>query len=189
MTARDEEVLMAKLKLEDGTVIADLDRIQDALAPLQVSVRHWPTSESVGALLARPALDDDQKERVLVGHDRYFEQLKVEAGYQSRDLIVLHADVPNLEQALAKFNPAHTHDDDEVRYIVDGEGVFGFTFADGVQAELLVEAGEYINVPANTEHWFHLTALKRIKAVRYFSGTDGWVPRYTGTPVRVTPLT
>ena len=49
------------------------------------------------------------------------------------DLIVLHDAIPNLDQALAKFKPAHTHDDDEVRYIVDGEGVFGFTMPDGVQ--------------------------------------------------------
>ena len=72
--------------------------------------------------------------------------------------------------------------------IVDGEGVFGFTFPDGSQAELLMERGEYINVPKDTEHWFHLTRAMRIKAVRYFSGTDGWVPVYTGADVRVEPL-
>lgn len=180
---------MARLKLDDGTEIADLSAIQPALAPLGVQVKHWPTSEQVADLLERPALSDDDKERVLASHDRYFEQLQREAGYQSRDLIVLHADIPNLSAALAKFGPAHTHDDDEVRYIVDGEGVFGFTFPDGRQAELLVQAGEYINVPADTEHWFHLTERQRIKAVRYFSGTEGWVPRYTGTEIRVHPLT
>lgn len=182
---------MARLKLEDGTVVADLPTIQTHLARLSVQVRHWPTGDDpqVGQLLATPALDDAQKEAVLIGLDHYFEQLKVEAGYQSRDLIVLHGDIPNLDVALQKFSPAHTHDDDEVRYIVDGEGVFGFTLPDGSQAELLVEAGEYINVPKNTEHWFHLTDRKRIKAVRYFSGTDGWVPVYTGAEIRVAPLT
>ncbi|TVQ92693.1 MAG: cupin domain-containing protein [Deltaproteobacteria bacterium] len=180
---------MARLKTEDGTVLRDLAQIQPALEALGVQVKPWPTAPEVADLLASPSLDDAQKERVLQGHDRYFEQLQRDAGYQSRDLIVLHDQVPNLDQALAKFSPAHTHDDDEVRYIVDGEGVFGFTFPDGQQAELLVEAGEYINVPADTEHWFHLTERRRIKAVRYFSGTDGWVPNYTGTTIRVDPLT
>jgi 1,2-dihydroxy-3-keto-5-methylthiopentene dioxygenase len=180
---------MARLKLHDGTEIHALDAIQTTLATIGVKVQRWPTAPDVAELLDRPALSDDDKERVLVGHDHYFAQLAREAGYQSRDLIVLHADVPNLDTLLAKFTPAHTHDDDEVRYIVDGEGVFGFSLPGGGQAELLIQAGEYINVPANAEHWFHLTRARRIKAVRYFSGTDGWVPRYTGTEIRVAPLT
>jgi 1,2-dihydroxy-3-keto-5-methylthiopentene dioxygenase len=180
---------MARLKLHDGTEIHDLPTIQAHLAPIGVVVRHWPTATDVADLLARPTLTDDEKERVLVGHDGYFAELARDAGYRSRDLIVLHPGVPNLDELLAKFTPAHTHDDDEVRYIVDGDGVFGFTLPGGAQAELLVQAGEYINVPANAEHWFHLSGSRRIKAVRYFSGTDGWVPRYTGTPITVPPLT
>jgi len=182
---------MARLKREDGTELSDIQDIQGALQPLGVQVKHWPTGDDPGLkqLLDTPSLSDAQKEQVLTGLDHYFNTLRDEQGYHSRDLIVLHDQIPNLDQALAKFQPAHTHDDDEVRYIVDGEGVFGFTFPDGSQAELLLERGEYINVPKDTEHWFHLTASKRIKAVRYFSGTDGWVPRYTNNEVRVEPLT
>lgn len=182
---------MARLKLEDGNVIDSLDAIQRELAPMNVQLHHWPTGDdpAVQGLLGTPALDDGQKEQVLAGLDHYFQRLVEEQGYQSRDLIVLHDAIPNLDKALEKFAPAHTHDDDEVRYIVDGEGVFGFVLPDGKHAELLVEAGEYINVPADLEHWFHLTESKRIKAVRYFSGMDGWVPRYTGTDIRVAPLT
>jgi 1,2-dihydroxy-3-keto-5-methylthiopentene dioxygenase len=86
---------------------------------------------------------------------------------------------------LAKFDKVHTHSDDEVRYIIDGEGIFGFVLPDGRQVELTVETGDYINVPADTEHWFHLTEKRRIKAVRYFTSAEGWVANYTGTPVRI----
>jgi 1,2-dihydroxy-3-keto-5-methylthiopentene dioxygenase len=178
------------MKLHDGTVVLDLSTIHAQLARIGVSVQTWPVSSDpeVAGLLAQPALSDEAKERVLVGHDDRFRKLQADLGYQSRDLVVLHPDVPNLDAMLARFEPAHTHDDDEVRYIVDGEGVFGFTFPDGTQAELLVEAGEYINVPANAEHWFHLSSSRRIKAVRYFSGTEGWVPRYTGAEIQVSRL-
>lgn len=181
---------MARLKFEDGSIEHNLTAIQAALSPVAVQVRAWPTGDDQGvqSLLAKDALTDSEKESVLQGLDHYFEDLKREAGYHSRDLIVLHDAIPNLDQALAKFKPAHTHDDDEVRYIVDGEGVFGFTMPDGAQVELLLEKGEYINVPKDTEHWFHLTEAMRIKAVRYFSGTDGWVPRYTGAEIRVEPM-
>ena len=136
-------------------------------------------------LLATPALDDDQKERVLAHLDGYFRELQSSAGYQARDLVAIHPDIPGLAGLMAKFETCHTHSEDEVRYIVEGEGVFGFVRPDGSQVELLVEAEEYINVPAGTEHWFHLTPLKRIKAVRYFTTTEGWSPSYTDTPIRI----
>ena len=128
-------------------------------------------------------LSDSEKDAVLTSFDPYFEQLRQSAGYQTRDLVVLHDALPNLDEMLDKFNRCHTHADDEVRYIVDGEGVFGFVLADGRQIELCVRAGDYINVPADTEHWFHLTPLRRIKALRYFTSTAGWVPEYTGTAI------
>ncbi|MGB8700829.1 MAG: cupin, partial [Thermosynechococcaceae cyanobacterium] len=93
-----------------------------------------------------------------------------------------------LDTLLAKFNRPHTHADDEVRYIVDGEGIFGFIAPDGTQLELTVQVEDYINVPARTEHWFYLTPSRRIKAVRYFSGTEGWVPNYTDTAIRMQPI-
>lgn len=181
---------MAVLLLENGRKLTEIDAINTALAPLGVSLKHWPVGNEaeLHALLARDALNDEEKEQTLRHFDRYFNQLKDELGYQTRDLIVVHPQIPNLDAMLAKFEPCHTHDDDEVRYIVDGEGVFGFVMPDGSQAELLLKPGEYINVPKDTEHWFHLTAVKRIKAVRYFTSMDGWSPNYTQTPRRVPAL-
>jgi 1,2-dihydroxy-3-keto-5-methylthiopentene dioxygenase len=66
-----------------------------------------------------------------------------------------------------------------VRYIVAGRGYFGFVEPDNGQFLVEVAAGDYINVPAYTEHWFELKDSKRIKAVRYFIDTAGWVPVYT----------
>jgi 1,2-dihydroxy-3-keto-5-methylthiopentene dioxygenase len=80
---------------------------------------------------------------------------------------------------LAKFDKIHYHTDDEVRYILAGRGFFGFVEPDGEQFLLEVAAGDYINVPANTEHWFEMKDSKRIKAVRYFIDTSGWTPVYT----------
>ncbi len=175
---------MAILALENGVKLTDLDAIAAELSPLKIQLSAWSTGSEVQSLLAKQVLTDEEKEQVLVGLDHYFEQLKTDLGYTSRDLIVLHADVPNLEVMLAKFDKVHTHADDEVRYIVDGEGVFGFVRPDGSQVELTVQAEEYINVPAGTEHWFYLTASRRVKAVRYFAGTEGWTPEYTGTEIK-----
>ena len=177
---------MAILKLENGEKYAKLEDIRSKLACLNVNLARWKVSETpeVRLLLAKDALNDGEKEEVLQAHDRYFEQLQASDGYSKRDLIVLHPEVPNLDALLAKFSRCHTHADDEVRYIVDGEGTFGFVCPDGSQVQLTVQAEEYINVPAGTEHWFVLTDARRIKAVRYFVGTEGWVPEYTETEIR-----
>ena len=177
---------MAILKLEDGTSYTDLQLIKDELASLNVTLNYWSVGNNpqLRELLAKDSLTGDEKEVILQGLDRYFKQLKQTEGYQSRDLIALHPGIPNLDELLAKFKPVHFHADNEVRYIIDGEGIFGFVRPDGSQVELTIQPEEYINVPARTEHWFYLTSNRRIKAIRYFSNTEGWVPEYTGTEIR-----
>jgi 1,2-dihydroxy-3-keto-5-methylthiopentene dioxygenase len=177
---------MATLHLDNGTTLTDLAAIANELACLNIQLRRWPigSDPSLTGLLAQPSLGDGEKAQVLAGLDHYFQQLQTESGYTSRDLIVLHPQISGLEELLAKFDRVHTHTDDEVRYIIDGEGIFGFVRPDGSQVELTVQAQDYINVPADTEHWFYLTPTRRIKAVRYFIGTAGWVPQYTDTVIR-----
>jgi len=181
---------MAKLRLANGTIHSDLQTISDELSPLNIQLNHWSLGEDpqLNHLLLKESLNDDEKDQVLTALDDYFKQLQQTADYQSRDLVVLHPGVPNLDTLLAKFDRIHTHADDEVRYIIDGEGIFGFVRPDGSQVELTVEAEEYINVPAGTEHWFYLTPKRQIKAIRYFTGTEGWVPQYTGTEIHVRPV-
>jgi 1,2-dihydroxy-3-keto-5-methylthiopentene dioxygenase len=178
---------MAILRLENGAVIDDIAAIASYLAPLSVELAQWSVGDHPHtlALLDRPSLEESEKEDLLRSLDGYFEDLKVNLGYQSRDLIVLHDRLPNLDGLLAKFEQCHTHADDEIRYIIDGEGIFGFVYPDGAQLELTVQREDYINVPAGTEHWFRLSPSRRIKAIRYFTTTEGWVPQYTGTPIRL----
>jgi 1,2-dihydroxy-3-keto-5-methylthiopentene dioxygenase len=178
---------VAILQLENGQKLTDLAAIREQLAVLSIRLQSWPIDRNSPAsfLLNQPGLTEAEKESVLRSLDHYFEKLRDESGYHSRDLIVLHPDTPNLDGLLEKFRPPHTHAEDEVRYIVEGEGTFGFIAPDGQQMELTIQAEEYINVPANTPHWFYLSPQRRIKAVRYFSGTEGWVPEYIDATVRM----
>ncbi|MBW4593322.1 MAG: acireductone dioxygenase [Brasilonema angustatum HA4187-MV1] len=176
---------MAILQLEDGTRYTDLQDISRELAPLNIQLNRWAVGESqqLHELLSQDSLNEDEKEQVLKSLDRYFQQLQQTAGYQTRDLIVLHPGMPNLDAMMTKFDKIHTHSEDEVRYIIDGEAIFGFVRPDGSQVELTIQPQEYINVPARTEHWFYLTPARRVKAVRYFTATEGWTPEYTGKEI------
>lgn len=170
---------MARIIYSDGRQETDMEKIAPVLATMGVALKQWPTPSSSAELLAKAALNDEQKNTVLTSVDDRFEQLKQELGYTTRDLIVLHEDVPGLDEIMAKFESIHYHTDDEVRYIVAGKGYFGFVEPDGGQLLVEVVAGDYINVPANAEHWFTLGDSSRIKAVRYFIDTSGWTPVYT----------
>lgn len=178
---------MAILRLEDGTLYADIQDIRRELTSLNIQLNYWDvgSDRKLNQLLAQDSLSEDEKAQVLQALDGYFEQLQQTAGYQSRDLMVIHPGIPKLDELLSKFAQIHTHADDEVRYIIDGEAVFGFVRPDGSQVELTVQPQEYINVPAKTEHWFHLTSAKRVKAVRYFITTAGWIPQYTAREIRI----
>ena len=128
LTQKLERTKMAILQLENGTTYTQQSDITRELASLNIQLNRWPVGDSaeIQNLLAKDALDDNQKEQVLQALDSYFQQLSESAGYQDRDLIVLHPDIPNLDTMLSKFNKCHIHADDEVRYIVAGEGIFGF---------------------------------------------------------------
>ncbi len=168
--------------------ITDMERVAAILAPLGVGVREIPVAAAgAAALLAQAQLDADAQAALLAALDDVFQRLQREKGYQERDLVVLYPEHPQLPELDARFRRIHTHEDEEVRYIVDGEGVFGFVLEDGAQVELTVQAGDYIHIPANVEHWFRLNDAQRIKAVRYFSARGGWTPHYTNRDLQHFP--
>lgn len=172
---------MARIIFPDGKENTDLSFIQPRLSKLGITLRHWPAPEDsrAQALLNQQALNDTEKEELLKSVENRFEELKRDKGYATRDMVVIHEAIPGLNDMLAKFDKIHLHTDDEVRYILSGKGYFGFVEPDGNQFLLEVTAGDYINVPANTEHWFVMKDSPRIKAVRYFIDTKGWTPVYT----------
>ncbi|MEY2335773.1 cupin domain-containing protein [Acidithiobacillus ferrianus] len=168
--------------------ITDMERVAAILAPLGVGVREIPVmAAGAAALLAQAQLDADAQAALLAVLDDVFQRLQREKGYQERDLVVLYPGHPQLPELDARFRRIHTHEDEEVRYIVDGAGVFGFVLEDGAQVELTVRAGDYIHIPANVEHWFRLNDAQRIKAVRYFSARGGWTPHYTNRALQHFP--
>lgn len=172
---------MARMIFPDGKENSDLSFIQARLNKLGITLKRWPAPEDsrARALLDQQALNDTEKEELLKSVDNRFEELKRDKGYATRDMIVIHEAIPGLPDMLAKFDKIHLHTDDEVRYILAGKGYFGFVEPDGNQFLLEVSAGDYINVPANAEHWFEMKDSQRIKAVRYFIDTKGWTPVYT----------
>ena len=95
------------------------------------------------------------------------------------DVINVTKDTPGLDAMLAKFSREHWHDEDEVRFIIAGHGVFHIHPREGAVTAIEVESGDLIRVPRGTWHWFDLCASREIRAIRLFQDQAGWTPRYT----------
>jgi 1,2-dihydroxy-3-keto-5-methylthiopentene dioxygenase len=65
-----------------------------------------------------------------------------------------------------------------VRFIVAGRGVFYIHPPEAPVFAIEMQAGDLINVPAGTQHWFDLCQEKMIRAIRLFVDDSGWAPYY-----------
>ncbi len=126
----------------------------------------------VGVLYERLPLD---------GYQEALERLKAARGYVTQDIVELQPEMPNLRAVCDKFKDEHLHRDDEVRFVLEGEGIFDIRAADGRWMRVAVEAGDLIVVPADLYHRFFLTDRQQIRCVRLFKDAAGWVPEYRVT--------
>jgi 1,2-dihydroxy-3-keto-5-methylthiopentene dioxygenase len=125
--------------------------------------------------------DDASPDQILAAFAEPIGALKSSGGYVTADVIDVKPDTPGLAAMLAKFNKEHWHDEDEVRFIVRGRGVFHIHPRGGPVFRIEVREGDMINVPAGTWHWFDLCGESRIRAIRLFRDAAGWTPHYTGS--------
>lgn len=84
--------------------------------------------------------------------------------------------------ARTKFLDEHTHDEDEVRFFVEGSGCFYLHLGDKVYA-VVCTAGDLMSVPAGTAHWFDMGTEPLFCAIRFFQEEDGWVAGFTGSAI------
>lgn len=112
------------------------------------------------------------------GYQPQLDALKAARGYVEQDIVELRPDTEGLDAICAKFADEHLHTDDEVRYVLEGEGVFDIRSQLDQWLRVTVEAGDLIVVPAHLHHRFFLTERKHIRCVRLFKDSSGWVPHY-----------
>lgn len=108
---------MAVLTICDrNRTLNDEQEIRDYLMKLRIDYERWPTAERVAP--------DAAPEDILKAYANEIEKLKANGGYVTADVIDVGPDTPGLEEMLARFNREHWHDEDEVRFIISGSGLF-----------------------------------------------------------------
>jgi 1,2-dihydroxy-3-keto-5-methylthiopentene dioxygenase len=166
---------------EQGRTLKTKEGVSEYLASINIEYQTWTPEHPTNA--------DAPAEEILQAYKREIDQLKAKGGYVTADVINVTRDTPGLDAMLAKFSREHWHDEDEVRFILAGHGVFHIHPAGQPVVAIEVEAGDLIRVPRGTWHWFDLCADRQIRAIRLFQDPAGWTPAYTdsGTEKRFEP--
>ena len=124
--------------------------------------------------------DSADQEEILKAYESSLRPFMEAGGYQTADVITINKLTENYEAIRAKFLAEHTHSEDEIRFFVDGEGLFWFNLETEPVFNLLCEKGDLISVPEGTKHWFDAGETNPfVKAIRIFIDMSGWVPHYT----------
>ena len=156
---------------DENLTLSQSEAITEYLARCGIDYEQWRPDHPIAA--------DAPANEILGTYATEIEALKARGGYVTADVIDVSPDTPGLEAMLAKFNREHWHDEDEVRFIIAGHGLFHIHPKDGPVFAIEVEAGDLIRVPRGTWHWFNLCADRRIRAIRLFQDMSGWTPQYT----------
>lgn len=173
---------MAILNIPDkNQILQDYNKVRDFLAGINIVYEYW---EPVADLSHNAS-----NEEVLIAYSKLINELKRRGGYVTADVITVNKNTPGLDAMLAKFNIEHRHDEDEVRYILSGRGLFHIHSQQQQQQQrdqvvaIEVDAGDLICIPRDTLHWFDLCGDRKIRAIRLFQNVSGWTPHYTHSAI------
>jgi 1,2-dihydroxy-3-keto-5-methylthiopentene dioxygenase len=155
---------------DDGRTIEGDDAVAAFLGAQGIAFERWA---------ARPLAADASAQDVLAAYGEDVLALKASGGYVTADVIDVRPETKDLEAMLERFRREHWHDEDEVRFILEGRGVFHVHPRGGPVFAIEVGPGDLIRVPRGTWHWFDLCADRRIRAIRLFQDVSGWTPHYT----------
>lgn len=147
------------------------DDIRRALDKIGVGFERWEASRQLDAQASQ--------DEVIEAYRDSIDRLMKTYGFKSVDVISLYASHPQKEAMRDKFLHEHTHDDFEVRFFVEGEGLFNIR-KDGRVYGVRCVQGDLLSVPANTTHWFDMGPNPQLKAIRLFTTPEGWVANFTG---------
>lgn len=156
--------------------ISDESAIRDYLRERSIFYDHWKPVASLAK--------DADEQSVLSAFESQLTELMAKKDYKSADVVSIFSDTPNMSAIRSKFLAEHTHTEDEVRYFVEGQGLFWFNLEGKYPVfSVLCQKGDIISVPAGVRHWFDLGPEPYVRAIRIFSDESGWVAHYTGSKI------
>ena len=152
----------------------DADRIAAEIASCGARLERWTATAPISA--------EASADEILSAYAPSIERLKRERGYQVADVIHVRPGNPAWPAMREKFLVEHTHDEDEVRFFVEGSGAF-YLHVGNLVHQVTGTAGDLLTVPANFPHWFDGGPVGSFTVIRVFGDPKGWIAHYTGDTI------
>jgi 1,2-dihydroxy-3-keto-5-methylthiopentene dioxygenase len=170
---------MSELRVyeEAGRPVAtytSFDDIRSQLEAVGVRFERWQADRQLDAHSTQDEIIEAYRDSV--------NRLMHENGFRTVDVISMTADHPQREAMRDKFLHEHTHEEFEVRFFVEGQGLF-YIRTGGRVFGVLCTQGDLISVPAKMTHWFDMGPQPCLKCIRLFTTPEGWVAAYTGDKI------
>lgn len=155
----------------------DESYIQNLLKEIGIVYEIWQTDSQLNK--------NSNEEDIKIKYKDQIQKVLKDNDFSSFDIVSVQPDLEGIEELKAKFIPEHTHDDNEVRFFIDGEGLFCINHNKRVY-QILCQKGDYIAVPAHTKHWFDMGSKADFKCIRFFENKEGWIAKYTESEISKT---
>jgi len=156
--------------------IKELNQIKKYLNQRGIIYERWATPVQFG--------HDADQDSILAAYADSLGPFMEKGGYKTSDVVMVNQDHPKIKDIRQMFLGEHTHTEDEIRFFVEGQGLFWFNLENNQPIFcLMCTEGDLISVPANTKHWFDLGPKAHVKAIRIFIDPAGWVANYTSSKI------
>lgn len=159
---------------DEAVAYTDPDRIAEKLWEIGVLFERWNAEHEFS-----PDADQDT---VIAAYQGSIDRLIDRYEFHTVDVVSLRPDHPQKRELRGKFLSEHTHEEFEVRFFVEGRGIFYLHSGDRVFM-VLCEQGDLISVPGLTKHWFDMGENPDFKCIRLFTTPEGWVASFTGDSI------
>jgi 1,2-dihydroxy-3-keto-5-methylthiopentene dioxygenase len=152
---------------------SNVAQISAQLKKRGIKFQRWPS---------KPELKHEaRQEQILEAYASLIASVQEHENYQTVDVMHVGSNRPNTSLRQT-FLQEHRHAEDEVRFFVDGCGLFSLHINDEV-IQVTCEANDWIAIPAGTRHWFDMGSNPNYCVIRFFKNSEEWVASYTDDPI------
>ena len=120
--------------------------------------------------------------QVLKAYESLIASVQKDEKYQTVDVMRVCRDDPNNESLRQTFLQEHQHQEDEVRFFVEGCGLFSLHI-DDEEIQVSCQAHDWIMIPAGTRHWFDMGTNPSYCVIRFFNNSEGWLATAPPDPI------
>jgi len=107
--------------------------------------------------------------------DPTLKKIRNNRGYNFIDYVE-STKIPNLKEKLAIFNEEHLHEDEEIRFFINGSGYFDVRDKQDRWIRIEMKKGDMIILPAGIWHRFVPDSNMFFHVMRLFCGDPVWTP-------------